>query len=147
MKTIGQLLKEKGHEVWSVRPAEKVYDALGVMADKDVGALLVMDGEKVVGVFSERDYARKVILKNKASKKIAVREIMSAFVISIPPTLDCNQALVLMTAKHVRHLPVLEDGKLIGVVSIGDLVNAVMGEQKLAIDKLEQYILEHMSLT
>jgi CBS domain-containing protein len=147
MKSIGQLLKEKGHEVWSIRPEAKVYDALAFMADKDVGALLVIDHEEVVGVFSERDYARKVILKNKSSKKIAVREIMSPFVISIPPTTDCNQALVLMTAKHIRHLPVLEDGKLIGVVSIGDLVKAVIDHERQVNQSLNQYIIENIRLT
>jgi CBS domain-containing protein len=147
MKTIGQILKDKGKETWHVAPETLVFDALKLMAEKDVGALLVMQDSKVVGVFSERDYARKVILKGKSSKKIAVREIMSAHVIFIRPDQSCEKGLALMTTAHVRHLPVFDQETLIGVVSIGDLVNAVMGEQKQAIDKLEQYILENMTLS
>jgi len=147
MKTIGKLLKEKGHEAWHISPDAKVYDALKVMADKDVGALLVMDGEKVIGMFSERDYARKVILKGKSSKKITVREIMSSMVIFIAPDIDCEQALALMTAKHIRHLPVLENGTLVGVVSIGDLVKAVIDHEKQVNQALNAYILENVSLS
>lgn len=147
MKTIGQILKEKGSETWHVTPETLVYDALKLMADKDVGALLVMRDGKVVGIFSERDYARKVILKGRSSKKIAVSEIMSPHVIFITPDQPCEKGLALMTAAHVRHLPVFEGERLSGVVSIGDLVNAVMSEQKQVIDKLEQHILENMSLT
>ena len=146
MKTIGQILKEKGQETWHILPETLVFDALKLMAEKDVGALLVMQGNKVVGVFSERDYARKVILKGKSSKKIPVKDIMSTHVIFIRPDQSCEKGLALMTAAHVRHLPVFERDQLIGIVSIGDLVNAVMGEQKQTIDKLEQYILENMSL-
>lgn len=147
MKTIGQILKEKGSDIWHVAPETLVFDALKLMADKDVGALLVMRGGKVVGIFSERDYARKVILKGRSSKKITVNEIMSAHVIFITPDQSCEKGLALMTAAHVRHLPVFEGEVLIGVVSIGDLVNAVMSEQKQVIDKLEQHILENLSLT
>ena len=147
MKTIGQILKEKGSQIWQVAPETLVFDALELMADKDVGALLVMQERKVLGIFSERDYARKVILRGKSSKKIPVSEIMSSNVIFITPDQSCEKGLVLMTAAHVRHLPVFEEKALIGVISIGDLVNAVMSEQKQVIDKLERYILENVSLT
>ena len=143
MKTISQLVKEKGQNIWWTNPDSKVYDALALMAEKDVGALLVVDSEKLVGIFSERDYARKVILKNKSSKNIAVSEIMSSAVISIPPNIDCEQALALMTVKHVRHLPVLENGKIVGVVSIGDLVKVVIDYEKQVNKALNQYILEN----
>ncbi|MBU2611674.1 MAG: CBS domain-containing protein, partial [Chloroflexi bacterium] len=116
-------------------------------ADKDIGALLVMDGEKLVGIFSERDYARKVILKGKSSKELAVREVMSSHIYYITPDITCEQALGLMTQKHVRHLPVLDGNKLIGIVSIGDLVKAVIAHQKQVIDRLENHILETTSIT
>jgi len=147
MKTIGQILKEKGSQIWQVAPETLVFDALELMADKDVGALLVMQERKVLGIFSERDYARKVILRGKSSKKIPVSEIMSSNVIFITPDQSCEKGLALMTAAHVRHLSVFEEKALIGVISIGDLVNAVMSEQKQVIDKLERYILENVSLT
>jgi CBS domain-containing protein len=146
MKTISQLLREKGGQTWKISPDARVYDALKLMAEKDVGALIVMDGERVAGVFSERDYARKVILKNKSSKNISVAEIMSSTVISIPPTIDCEQALALMTMKHIRHLPVVDQDKLVGVVSIGDLVKAVIEHQKQVNKALDQYILENEGL-
>lgn len=147
MKTINQVLKEKGSEIWSTAPNKMVIDALQVMADKDIGALLVMDGEKLVGIFSERDYARKVILKGKSSKELAVREVMSSHIYYITLDITCEQALGLMTQKRVRHLPVLDGNKLIGVVSIGDLVKAVIAHQKQVIDRLEKHILETTSIT
>jgi CBS domain-containing protein len=146
MKTISRLLFEKGGEFWWVSPETMVYDALKVMADKDVGALMVLEGGKLVGMFSERDYARKVILKNKSSKNITVDEIMSSSVISIPPTIDCEQALALMTAKHIRHLPVLEGETLVGIVSIGDLVKVVIDHEKQINKALNEYILENKVL-
>jgi FOG: CBS domain len=146
MKTISQLLKEKGQQAWGISPDSKVYEALKLMAEKDVGALLVMDGEKLVGMFSERDYARKVILKNRSSKNINVSEIMSSVVISIPPAIDCEQALALMTVKHIRHLPVLDHETLVGIVSIGDLVKVVIDHEKQVNKALNQYILEHEGL-
>lgn len=147
MKTIGQILKEKGNDTWHVAPETLVFDALKLMADKDVGALLVLRDGTVQGIFSERDYARKVILKGKSSKTIPVSEIMSTKVIFITPDQTSEKGLALMTTAHIRHLPVFEGKTLIGVVSIGDLVNAVMSEQKQVIDKLEQYILENLSLS
>ena len=146
MKTISQLLNEKGQQTWRISPDSKVYEALKIMAEKEVGALMVMDGEKLVGMFSERDYARKVILKNRSSKNINVSEIMSSAVISIPPTIDCEQALALMTAKHIRHLPVIDHDKLVGIVSIGDLVKVVIEQEKQVNKALNQYILENKDL-
>ena len=147
MKTIRQILKHKGHEIWHTDPNASVFDALQMMADKDVGALLVMENDRVIGIFSERDYARKVILKGKSSKKMAVKEIMSSPVIYITPEINAEQALGLMVAKRVRHLPVMDGDKLIGFVSIGDLVNAIIAHQRQVIDQLEKHILENTSIT
>jgi CBS domain-containing protein len=139
MRTIRQILKQKGKELWNISPDAMVFEALQMMAAKDVGALLVMERRKLVGIFSERDYARKVILKEKSSKETPVREIMSAHLISITPDQTNEQGLALMTARHVRHLPVFSGKKLVGFVSIGDLVKSIIDEQKLVIDKLERY--------
>jgi CBS domain-containing protein len=147
MKTIRQILKEKDSEIWWTTPETPVYSALNMMAEKSVGALLVIDKGKILGIFSERDYARKVILKGKSSKDIYVREIMTTNVRFITPEQTCEQALALMTDKHIRHLPVLQDDQLVGIVSIGDLVKAVIDEQKRTIDKLEKYILANTSIT
>lgn len=147
MKTIRQTLKDKNSDIWWTTPETHVYAALSQMAEKGVGALIVLDKEKIVGIFSERDYARKVILMGKSSKDIYVREIMTTNVRFITPDQTCEQALALMTDKHIRHLPVLEDGKLVGIISIGDLVKAVIDEQKKTIDKLEKYILANTSIT
>jgi len=147
MKTIRQIIKEKESEIWWTSPDTHVYAALTLMAEKSVGALLVIDNDKIVGIFSERDYARKVILKGKSSKDIFVREIMTTNVRFITPEQTCEQALALMTDKHIRHLPVLQDDQLIGIVSIGDLVKAVIDDQKKTIDKLEKYILANTSIT
>jgi CBS domain-containing protein len=147
MKTIRQLLKIKGRKVWTVSPATSVFDALQVMAEKDVGALLVVNGKTLVGVFSERDYARKVILRGKSSREILVSEIMSSPPIFIEPDETIEQGLALMSAKHVRHLPVIEKNRLIGIVTIGDLVKSLIVEQKVVIDHLEKHILSKTSIT
>jgi CBS domain-containing protein len=147
VKTVKQVLKEKGGDIWSTTPDKLVFEALQLMADKDIGALLVMDSNKLVGIFSERDYARKVILKGKSSKELAVREIMSSHIFYVTPDITCEQALGLMTEKRVRHLPVLDGSKLVGVVSIGDLVRSVIAHQKEVIDRLEKHILENTSIT
>jgi CBS domain-containing protein len=147
MKTIRQILKKKGRKIWTITPATRVFEALQVMAEKDVGALLVVDGKTLVGVFSERDYARKVILKGKSSKNMRVKEIMSSPPIFIEPDNTVDQALALMSAKHVRHLPVMEKNRLVGIVTIGDLVRSLIDEQKVAIDHLEKYILSNTSIT
>ncbi len=147
MKTISQILEYKGRDIWYTMPDAMVYDALQLMAEKDVGALLVLEGKKLVGIFSERDYARKIILKNRFSRETAVRNVMTYNVICGTPDQTIEQGLELMTARHIRHLPILENGELIGIVSIGDLVNAIIAEQKQLIKQLEKHILEHTSLT
>jgi CBS domain-containing protein len=147
MKTIRQLLKVKGRKIWTVSPATSVFEALQIMAEKDVGALLVVNGKTLIGVFSERDYARKVILEGKSSKDLLVSEIMSTPPIFIEPDNTIDQGLALMSAKHVRHLPVLEQNRLIGIVTIGDLVKSLIVEQKMVIDHLEKHILSKTSIT
>jgi len=147
MKTIRQLLKVKGRKIWTINPTTRVFDALQMMAEKDVGALLVVNGKTLVGVFSERDYARKVILQGKSSKSMRVNEIMSSPPIFIEPDNTVEQGLALMSAKHVRHLPVMENNRLIGIVTIGDLVKCLIDEQKVVIDHLEKYILSNTSIT
>jgi CBS domain-containing protein len=147
MKTIRQIIKLKGHNIWTISPAARVFDALQVMAEKDIGALLVVDGKTLVGVFSERDYARKVILKGKSSKNTRISEIMSSPPIFIEPDNTIEQGLALMSAKHIRHLPVLEDNQMLGIVTIGDLVKILIDEQKMTIDHLERYILTNTSIT
>ncbi len=140
MKTIKQLLEEKGAAVWSIRPDASVYDALALMAEKTIGALLVMDGDKMVGLVSERDYARNVVLKGRSSKETRVSEIMSARVICVEPEQTVEEGMALMTEKRVRHLPVIEGGSVLGLVSIGDLVKAIISEQQFIIEQLEHYI-------
>jgi CBS domain-containing protein len=147
MQTIRQILKNKGRKTWTISPETRVFDALQLMAEKDVGALLVVDGKTLVGVFSERDYARKVILLGKSSKKLRVSEIMSSPPIFIEPEHTVEKGLALMSAKHVRHLPVMEKNRLIGIVTIGDLVRSLIDEQKVVIDHLEKYILSNTSIT
>jgi CBS domain-containing protein len=147
MKTIRQILKKKGRKIWTITPQTSVFDALQVMAEKDIGALMVVDGKALVGVFSERDYARKVILLGRSSKKILVREIMSSPPIFIEPDYIIEQGLALMSLKHVRHLPVMENDRLVGVVTIGDLVKSLIDEQKVVIDNLEKYIVSNTSIT
>jgi len=140
MKTVRQIIEAKAHKVLSVSPDATVYDALMLMAERDVGALVVMDGEHLVGIFSERDYARKVILYGKASKDTTVREIMTDKVLCVRPEQTMDQCMALMTDKRVRHLPVLDHKHVIGVISIGDVVKEVISEQQFLIEQLEQYI-------
>lgn len=140
MKTVTEVLRAKGHEVLYVSPEAFVFEALEVMAEKNVGALLVVEGERLVGVFSERDYARKVILRGKTSKEISVREIMTCHVLYVRPEQTIEECMALMTDKHVRHLPVLEGEKLVGVISIGDVVKAIIAEQEFMIEQLQNYI-------
>ena len=140
MKRVCDLLHDKGRDVWSLTPDATVYEAIDQMAQKGVGALLVMEGERLVGIISERDYARKVILKGKASREIQVREIMSYPVICVPPELTIEQTMALMTDRHVRHLPVVVAETVVGVISIGDVVRSVIEEQEFYIQQLTMYI-------
>ena len=140
MRTVEQLLNVKGGDIWSIAPQETVYRALQIMAEKNVGALLVMENEKVVGIFSERDYARKVILKDKSSKNTSVSELMTREVVYIDADATLEESMALMTAKHIRHLPVLQKNRLIGLVTLGDVVRQLISDQQFAIRELEKYI-------
>jgi len=140
MKSLKQLLNAKGHHIHSIRPDAKVIEALQLMAQKDIGALLVTDAGRVVGILSERDYARKVILQGKSSHDIPVREIMTSGVVTVDPSKSIEDCMALMTQRRIRHLPVCEGDKLVGIVSIGDLVKEVIAEQEQTIRQLESYI-------
>jgi CBS domain-containing protein len=140
MTLLSQLLDNKGHQVHSIEPGASVIDAIRSMANNHVGALLVMDGAVLLGIVSERDYARKVILRGKSSGTTAVREIMTTPVISLPPESDVDTAMRKMTEQRIRHLPVVRNDVVVGVVSIGDLVKAVIDEQQHTIENLEHYI-------
>lgn len=140
MESVGKLVEAKGPEIWSVAPGASVYEAIAVMADKSCGALLVMEGDRLEGIVSERDYARKVILAGRSSKDTLVKEIMTADVVTVDPSRNVEMCLNMMTEKRIRHLPVVKDGKVLGVVSIGDLVKAIVAEQRYLIRQLEQYI-------
>ncbi len=140
MLTVRQLLGKKGHEVVSISPDATVYEAIEKMAENEVGALLVLNGGKLVGIISERDYARKVILKGRQSRKTAVREVMTENVITVRPEQNVHDCMELMTEKRIRHLPVLAEDKLIGIISIGDVVKSIISNQEFMIEQLEQYI-------
>ncbi len=140
MKLVSQLLTAKGHDVWSIAPDTTVLNALELMADRKVGALLVLDEDKLVGVFSERDYARKVVLKGKSSKDTPVGDVMSSNIVRVVPDQTTELCMSLMTEKRVRHLPVVDGDKVIGVISIGDVVKAVIADREDVIEQLEQYI-------
>lgn len=142
MKTLHQVLANKKYkEVISIAPHRPVYDALVVLAEYKIGALVVLEGEKLVGIFSERDYAREVILKGRSSKTTAISEVMTATVLTGNPSDTVDQAMALMSEKRIRHLPVVEDNKVIGMLSIGDLVKETMAHQQNLIKQLEKYIL------
>ena len=140
MKTVKDILKSKGHEIWSVRPDDMVFDAVKQMADKEAGALLVMDGNKLVGIVTERDYARKIILEGKSSKHVTVSEVMTRKVLCATPERTVDECMALMTDSRTRHLPVVDHKRVVGVISIGDLVKAMISEQKMLIDQLQHYI-------
>lgn len=141
MSSVKQLLGVKGSHVWTTEPDATVYQALTIMAKENVGALVVVEGQRVVGIFSERDYARKVILKDRSSKETRVREIMTSRVVRVGLEQTIQECMALMTQKHSRHLPVLEDGRLVGLISIGDVVKAIISEQAFTIERLEDYIM------
>ena len=138
--TVRDLLKSKGSEVLSVRPKATVYEALQLMAERNVGALLVFDSAKLVGIFSERDYARKLVLKGKFSKTTAVREVMTKEVITVTPDENIERCMDIMTNSRVRHLPVVQRNKVVGVISIGDIVKTIISDQKFTIGVLEHFI-------
>ena len=144
MTTVRQLLDQKGKTVWSIGPDATVFDAVAKMAEKDVGSLLVMDGDKLVGIITERHYARKVVLKGKTSPTIPVRDIMESEVMVALPEQSVEECMAIMTDKHVRHLPVIRGDKPIGILSIGDLVKSIISDQKFVIDQLEHFIHGHV---
>jgi CBS domain-containing protein len=140
MKTVQDVMRTKGNKIYSVAPDTTVFDTLKLMAEKEIGAVLVFHEEQMVGIFSERDYARQVILKGKASKDTPVREVMTSRVAYVRPEQTVDDCMALMTDKKIRHLPVLEGGKVTGVLSIGDVVKAVISEKQFLIEQLENYI-------
>jgi CBS domain-containing protein len=140
MITVRQILQNKARQIWSITPDAPVYDALKLMADKEIGALVVLDGEKSIGIISERDYARKMILEQERSPDTPVKEIMCHDVISVCPEQSIEECMALMTDKRVRHLTVCEDGWLVGIVSIGDVVKAIISQRDCMIEQLQRYI-------
>ena len=140
MQTVRQLIGSKGREVWSTSPDSTVGDALTTMAEKNVGALLVLEKGKIAGIFSERDYARKAALPEGCARDTAVRDLMSTKVLYIEPSNTLDECLALITEKRLRHLPVMENGDLLGIVSIGDIVSAKISEQEFLIDRLVRYV-------
>ena len=139
-ETIAVILNNKSRDIWSVDPESTVYDAIALMAEKSIGALLVVDHARLVGIISERDYARKVILQGRSSKDTRVEEVMTHSVITVSPEHTVDECMRIMTHHRIRHLPVLERDRLVGVLSIGDLVNAIISRQAQTIDHLHGYI-------
>ncbi|MBD9536293.1 CBS domain-containing protein [Stenotrophomonas sp. ATCM1_4] len=140
MQTVRQLLGSKSPEIHAVRPESAVIDAIRLMAQKGIGAVLVMNGPKLVGILSERDYARKIVLMDRSSATTPVQEIMTAEVVTVAPTVSVEQCLELVTQRRIRHLPVLEGGEVVGVISIGDLVKSVIEQQRRELGQLQEYI-------
>ncbi len=138
--TVSKLLSRKGREIYAVSPSSSVYEAVELLSVKNIGALLVMEGDELVGIFSERDYARKVVLKGKSSRGTAIQEIMISPVITVTPAHKVEECMKMMTDHRIRHLPVLSQGKVVGVLSIGDLVNWIISVQEETIHQLEDYI-------
>jgi CBS domain-containing protein len=143
MRTIREILKEKGEKIWSVTPENTVYVTLSLMAEKSIGAVLVLDGNDLKGIMSERDYARKIILRGKSSKEVHVSEIMSTRVVYVDIDTDIEDCMALMINKRIRHLPVYENNILIGIISIGDVVKAIIDGKEVVISELENYITQH----
>lgn len=140
MQTIKQLLETKGNDILTIDPNSTVYDAIKSMADHGIGSLLVMESDKLVGIITERDYSRNVILKGKSSKQTAVKDIMTSNVLCAKPDTSIKECMALMTEKRVRHLPVVDNSAVVGVISIGDLVKVIIDDQQFMIDQLEHYI-------
>jgi CBS domain-containing protein len=140
MKTVKDILKAKKNEVWSISPTATVFEALKLMGEKEIGALVVMEKGETVGIVSERDYARKVILKGKSSKNTLVQEIMTSHMFSVKPENTVEECMVLITAKRIRHLPVFDKNKFVGLISIGDVVKSIISEQEKLIEQLSDYI-------
>jgi CBS domain-containing protein len=141
MKSVAQLLKVKGTTIHSISPGASVLECLTLFADKGIGAALVMEGDGLIGIFTERDYARKVALHGKSSKELKVRDVMTTDVLWVGPERTNEECMALMTEKRIRHLPVMEGGKVIGIISIGDLVKDIIAEQQFVIEHLERYIM------
>lgn len=140
MKTVRDILEVKGHNVWRIPFEATVLDALKLMAEKEIGALVVLDGPNPIGIISERDYARKVILHGRTSPTTLVKEIMTSHVVYTHPDQPIEECMAIITDKRIRHLPVMEENKLVGIISIGDLVKMIIAEQKFTIEQLERYI-------
>ena len=141
MKTVRDILNTKGHDVWCIGVENTVFEALRHMAEKEIGALVVMDGPRLAGIISERDYARKIVLLGRTSPNTLVKEIMTSHVAYTHPEQPIDECMAIMTDKRIRHLPVIEEGKLIGLISIGDLVKSIIADQKFMIEQLERYII------
>lgn len=140
MTIVRHVLDKKGHNVHLIDPDASVFDALKVMAENDIGSLVVLEGDKLVGIITERHYAREVVLKGKTSPGTLVRDIMSTKVDCARPDQSVEECMAIMTEQAVRHLPVLEHGRVVGIISIGDMVNSIIGDQKFIIEQLEHYI-------
>ena len=140
MATVKQFLESKENNIWSISPEATVFEGLQVMADKNIGALLVTKDDKLAGIFSERDYARKVILKGKASKDTTIGELMTREVVYITPENSLDECMALMSAKHIRHLPIISNGKLLGLLTLGDVVKQILSNQEFKIQEMEKYI-------
>jgi CBS domain-containing protein len=140
MRRVKEILAAKGMDIWATSPEASVYEAIHTLAEKEIGALVVLNKDNLVGVISERDYARQIILKNRSSRETLVKEIMSSDVITATPEHEVSECMELMTEKRIRHLPILEDDKVVGMISIGDLIRAVISEQQSTIVDLEKYI-------
>ena len=141
MANVKQILEGKGNDLWTTSSDATVFEALRTMAEKNIGALLVMEAGNAVGMFSERDYARKVVLKDISSLKTLVRDVMASPIYCIKPEMMTEECMALMTEKHIRHLPVISGGKLVGLISIGDVVKSLVGEHKVTIEQLQDYIM------
>ena len=140
MTSVNQILQGKGHQIWSVAPDTTVYETLELMAEKNIGAVVVLDDGQLIGIFSERDYARKVVLRGKSSRTTPIAEVMTSPVISVRSEQSVDKCMRLMTDKKFRHLPVVDGNQMVGIISIGDVVSAILNEQETMINHLEDYI-------